>query len=204
MKRALAWIAVGALVLVGTAFLAGAAWFAVYIGADGVVASPLGRLTSTPDAKAVVIDIERVDLQGGLPGLGHVRFVAESADGSAVVLATGDAQAVADGLEGVAYDAASFTDGQWQLAAVPGGGTEPVWTKEAWPRLVTGHIAWLVVSPGMDVVLGQASGGPGVEADLRLEWRASTGPATGWWLAMAGAVLLLLATVGSWLIARRR
>lgn len=204
MKRVIAFSAIGVSTLLGVALIAASAWFVLVIGSDGVAATPLGTVTSTAQARAIVIGVDRVTVQGPLPGLGHLELVASSPDRSALALATGDASEVDAHLEGVAYDAASLDGTTWTTAPVPGGTEVPTWDAREWSRRSVGTAPSLRVSGDELIVLGRADGRRGVTADLAIEWSADRVSGLLPWAFAAGVLLLVAAAVAGTLMARRR
>lgn len=204
MKRIVAILAIGVSAALGVALIAACAWFVLVIGSDGVAATHLGSVTSSPQARAIVIGVDRVTVQGPLPGLGRVELVASSPDRSALALATGDAAEVDAHLEGVAYDAASLDGTTWTTAPVPGGPEVPTWDAREWSRRSVGTSPSLAVSGDELVVVGRADGRPGVTADLALVWSADRASGLLPWAFMAGVLLLVAAAVAGMLMVRRR
>ena len=203
MKRVVAFVAVGVSALLGVALIASCAWFALVIGSDGGAATPLGTVTSTPQARAIVIGVDRVTVQDPLPGLGRVELVASSPDRSALALASGDGAEVDAHLEGVAYDAASLDGTTWSTAPVPGGDEVPTWDAREWSRRSVGTAPSLTVSGDEFIVVGRADGRRGVSADLALVWSADRASGLLPWVFAAGVLLLVGAGVAGTLVGRR-
>lgn len=203
MKRVGAFIAVGVSALLGAALVAVCAWFVLVIGSDGVSVSQLGSVTSSGQARAIVIGIDQVTVKEPIPGLGRVELVASSPDRSALALASGDASEVDAQLDGVAYDAASLDGTTWATAPVPGGTEVPTWDARDWPRRSVGAAPSLTVAGDELVVIGRADGRTGVSADLALLWRADRASGLVPWTFAAGVFLLVVAAVAGILAMRR-
>lgn len=204
MKRTLALVVMGVSALVGMLLVGACVWFVLVIGADGVSTTSLGTVTSSPQARAVVIEVDRVTTQGSLRGLGQVELVASSPGRDAIALATGDRSVVDAQLDGVAYDAASVDGVTWTTAPVPGGARVPTWDARDWPRRSVGAAPALAVTDKDVIVLGRADGRSGVSADLALVWRADAARGLLPWVLGAGVLLLVVAGVFGGLAVRRR
>lgn len=204
MKRTAALIGVGISAICGLALIGTCAWFIAVVGPDGVTTTPLGTITSTARARAVVIGVDEVLVHGPLSGLGRVEFVASSPDRTALAVAAGEGTIVDARLDGVAYDAASVDGTTWTTAAVPGGTRMPTWDAGDWQRLSVGAAPALPVSGGQVVVLGRADGRSGITADVALSWRADRVAALVSWVIVAGVLLLVVAAAMGWLVVRRR
>lgn len=204
MKRALAFVVTGLSAFAGVVLVGACAWFVLAVGEDGTSTTSLGSVTSSPQARAVVIEVDRVALQGALPGLGQVELMASSPGQGALALATGDQSVVEAQLDGVAYDAASVDGLTWATAPVPGGARVPTWDARDWPHRSVGAAPALPVPDDALIVLGRADGRSGVSADLALVWRADSASRLLPWVFGAGVLFLVVAGVFGALAVRRR
>lgn len=204
MKRVVAALALALLGVVGASLLLAAAWFTVFIGTDGSALTTLGSVTSTSQARAIVVDVDRVEVDGIMPGVGRVFVVARSPGDSPLAMVEADAGVADRQLAGVAYDAATRDGATWRMAPVPGGDIAPTWDTTTWPSVSVGTRASLPVTDGSVIVIGNADATPGVAADLALEWRMEHADRALGGFVAAGVLLVVTATVGGWLILRRR
>lgn len=125
--RTLAWIASILCLLAAVAVGLGTAWFWQAFAGQGQVTSSLGAIPVEPGARAVIMDIERV--QAVVPNLpvrvatlltvkpGEDRPGADPAD---LFVGVASAATVDAYLQGTGYAVARLDEGRWSVTAVPG------------------------------------------------------------------------------------
>lgn len=176
LKRAVTGFFALMLLASAAAALLSGGWIWSTFGADGIVSTPMGRLTGSSSGQAIVIDVERV--RGDIPYLpvsGTAALIATPAIGAPgppeIFIAQAPAKTADDYLTGARYDVARLIDGTWTLTPVPGfRDLDP--PKDAnWQASASGPSARLsfeTQSPTTIVVMN-ADGSPPVDVLLTLQ-----------------------------------
>jgi len=125
LKRVVAGFFALLLLAVATVAMLSGGWIWSTFGTEGVVSTPMGRLTGSSTSQAIVIDVKRV---GGdipyLPVSGTAALIATPAAGAPgppdIFIAHAPAETANDYLTGARYDVGRLSDGNWILTPVPG------------------------------------------------------------------------------------
>lgn len=165
------------------------------VGRSGIVAQPVGDLTSAAQDTAIVLDGVSARLDAGdlppavtdglaqaglaptelLDVVGDFVLLVVPATDQEVFVGTGESSAIDDYLFGFPYTVSERDASGWSGVSVPGEGTPPPPGSESlWLASAAGTPAQL---PGADLagstlVVMNTDGSPGVSASLRLEYRA--------------------------------
>lgn len=165
------------------------------VGRTGVLTAPLGALASAPSDVAVVVDgvsarLEPADIppeladalaQGGLSPaeafdlVGDLVLIATPPADRELFLGTAPVESVDEYLFGYPYSVAERQGQTWTSVSVPGEGQPAPPTGQTWwEATATGSPAVLPATGlrGSTFAVMNADGSPGVEAVLRLEYRA--------------------------------
>jgi hypothetical protein len=215
------------LMVVSAASLATAGTVEGLVGRNGVVTQPLGTIAAAPGDVAVIADgvtarFEPPQLPEALDGLfalagtdvsalaarlGEFILVVTPPTDSSIFVGVASADEVNGFLGQAPYSVAVREGDAWPTVSVPGSGTTAS-PEDAgiWTATSVGSPAVLPATSlaGQTLVVMKTTSQPGVEADLRLEYRVPgadqlVGRAA--WVAI-GAVLvgLVLLLMGAWLI----
>jgi hypothetical protein len=193
-----------ALLLLATAAAAmlSGGWVWSTFGTEGIVSTPMGRLTGGPTGQAIVIDVERV---GGdipyLPVSGTAALIATPAVGAPgppeIFIAQAPAETANDYLTGARYDVARRSDGDWTLTPVPGFRDLDPPQGANWQTSAGGPSARLSLetqSPTTVVVMN-ADGSPPVDVLLTLEMDVPDAVMIAVVIAIIGLVTLIVGLV---------
>lgn len=126
--RTLAWLASILCLLAAVAVGLGTAWFWQVFAGQGQVTTNLGAIPVEPGARAVIMDIERVEaVVPNLPVRVATLLTVKSgadrpgADPADLFLGVAPAATVDAYLQGTGYSVARLEQGRWSVTEVPGG-----------------------------------------------------------------------------------
>ena len=202
LKRVVAGFFALLLLAIAAVAMFSGGWIWSTFGTEGVVSTPMGRLTGSSTSQAIVIDVDRV---GGdipyLPVSGTAALIATPAVGAPgppeIFIAHAPARTANEYLTGARYDVGRRSDGDWTLTPVPGFRDLDPPEGATWEASAGGPSARLSLetqSPTTVVVMN-ADGSPPVDVLLTLELDVPDAVTIAVVIATIGLITLIMGLV---------
>lgn len=204
--RFLAWV--GCLLSLVAALVLGlaTAWFWQTFAGQGLYSASLGVVPADPQARAIVLDVERVE--AAVPNLPlQVRTLLtikpaqtqSGADPADLFIGLAPASEVDAYLAGSPYAVDRIVDGTWSTVLVPGDGTPPAPQEAAWVASDRGPAPSVPIEGGSGVTVAMMNADGSAPVEVRLFLVMLVQDATtyqGWAVAITIGLVVLAWTLG--------